>query len=379
MRWLNAGISALVAYVFMSLFGLTLNGAAFIFVVVFVVLTLTGSSFGGIWNSGLWTTTFVRRLVGAVANAAVWIGTAAASWWLVVDVIGVPGLSVRFLRFLTHDRPDDAQAVGFVVLLWTAFVFFAPFKWMPRYKTIIGKAASPLAHLVRSRFTGMGGSSSFGGLFNDWAHPHHEGQLLLGGSVYDPDWIVGRSDDRHFITIATSRSGKGRSAIIPDPLTWPGSALVIDPKGQNAAVTAAARGHGGGRVKTGMGQSVRIVDPFGELKAQGVNLETHRFNPLTALDPAALDAVEQIRRLTDALVVPDPSGAADFWDRSASVVIAGAVAHVLTGEGIRPELRTLYGVRDVLKNLRNESLRESMAKTARRAGSRRWPCPPSKV
>jgi type IV secretory pathway TraG/TraD family ATPase VirD4 len=69
----------------------------------------------------------------------------------------------------------------------------------------------------------------------------------------------------------------------------------------------------------------------------------------------------QIRRLTDALVVPDPTGAADFWDRTSSIVIAGAVAHVLTGETIRPELRTLYGVRDLLKNLRNESLRESMA------------------
>ena len=62
-----------------------------------------------------------------------------------------------------------------------------------------------------------------------------------------------------------------------------------------------------------MGQTVRIVDPFGELKAQGVDLKTHRYNPLTALDPSALDVVEQIRRLTDALVVPDPSGAADFW------------------------------------------------------------------
>ena len=325
MRWLNAGISALVAYVFVSLFGLTFNAASFVFLVMLVVLSLAGSSFGGIWNSGLWTTTPVRRLVGAVADSAVITATALASWWLVVDVIGVPGLSVRFLRFLTHDRPEDVQTMGLVMVLWTGMALLVPFYGVPRYKTLIGKAAAPVAHLVRSRFTGMGGSSRFGGLLNDWAHPHREGQLLLGGSIYSPGWIVGRSDDRHFITIATSRSGKGRSAIIPNLLTWPGSALVIDPKGQNAAVTAAARGRGGGRVKTGMGQSVRIVDPFGELKAQGVDLETHRFNPLTALDPAALDAVEQIRSLTDALVVPDSSGGPDkdFWDRNASTVIAG--------------------------------------------------------
>ena len=286
----------------------------------------------------------MRRCIGAVADAAVLIATAVASWWLVVDVIGVPGLSVP-LPPLPHPRAARRRADGRVC----DAALDRPWRSSCRssgYRGIKPSSARPpprLVRLVRSRFVGMGGSSSFGGLFHDWAHPHREGQLLLGGSVYDPGWIVGRSDDRHFITIATSRSGKGRSAIIPNLLTWPGSALVIDPKGQNAAVTAAARGHGGGRVKKGMGQSVRIVDPFGELKAQGVDLETHRFNPLTALDPAALDVVEQIRRLTDALVVPDPSGAADFWDRSASVVIAGAVAHVLTGRndqaGIADPLR----------------------------------------
>ncbi len=362
MRWLNGGIAALVAYVFVRLFDLSPFGAACVFLPVFVLLSLTGSGFGGIWNSGLWTTTPVRRLVGAVANAAVWIGTAAASWWLVIYVIGVPGLSWRLLTFVSHGRAEDAEWNSLIALIWTGMAFFVPFKWLAGYKSLIGKAAAPVARLVRSRFVGMGGSSSFGGLFNDWAHPHREGQLLLGSSAYDPGWIVGRPDDRHFITIATSRSGKGRSAFIRNLLTWPGSALVIDPKGQNAAVTAAARGYGGGRVKKGMGQTVRIVDPFGELKAQGVDLETHRYNPLTALDPSALDVVEQIRRLTDALVVPDFSGGPDkdFWDRTASTVIAGVIAHVLAGETIRPELRTLYGVRDLLKNLRNESLRESM-------------------
>jgi type IV secretory pathway TraG/TraD family ATPase VirD4 len=362
MRWLNAGISALVAFVFIRLFDVSLTVAACVFLAVFVVLTLTGSSFGGIWNSGLWTLLPVRRLVGAIADGAMFIATALFSWWLVVDVIDVPGLSFRLLDFLTHGQPDPALPKPLIMLLWTGMLLLVPFSAIPRFKTLIGKVAAPLLRLVRSRFVGMGGSSSFGGLFHDWAHPHREGQLLLGGSLYSPGWIVGRTDDRHFITIATSRSGKGRSAIIPNLLTWPGSALVIDPKGQNAAVTAAARGHGGGRVKKGLGQSVRIVDPFAELKAQGVDLKTHRFNPLTALDPAALDIVEQIRRLTDALVVPDPKGGeSDFWDRSASIIIAGAVAHVLTGETVRPEMRNLYGVRDVLKNLRSESLRESMS------------------
>jgi hypothetical protein len=85
MRWLNAAISALVAFVFLRLFDLPPFGAICVFLVVFVVLSLTGSSFGGIWNSGLWTTFPARRLVGAVADAAVFIATALASWWLVVE------------------------------------------------------------------------------------------------------------------------------------------------------------------------------------------------------------------------------------------------------------------------------------------------------
>jgi Type IV secretory system Conjugative DNA transfer len=199
-----------------------------------VVLSLTGSGFGGIWNSGLWTTTPVRRFVGAVADGVVFIAAAAFWWWLVVDVFDVYGLSWRFLNFLTRARPEDAQTRNLAALIWTALALFFPFPWLPRTaKTIIGKVAAPVAHLVRSRFVGMGGSSTFGGLFNDWAHPHRPGQLMLGGSLYDPGWLVGRSDDRHFITIATSRSGEGRSAIIPNLLTWPGSALVIDPKGQS--------------------------------------------------------------------------------------------------------------------------------------------------
>ena len=205
MRWLNAGIAALVAYVFGVLFHVELFTAAIIFIVVFVILSLTGSGFGGIWNSGLWTTLPVRRLVGAVADAAMILATAALSWWLVTDVIDVPALTAQFIVFANrngNERFDPEHSVR-LIQICTVLAFFVPFKGMRWYKTLIGRAAAPLAHLVRSRFVGMGGSSSFGGLFNDWAHPHRPGQLMLGGSIYSPGWIVGRSDDRHFITCAT--------------------------------------------------------------------------------------------------------------------------------------------------------------------------------
>src|SRR6202021_1291767 len=52
--------------------------------------------------------------------------------------------------------------------------------------------------------------------------------------------------DRHLLTVAPNRTGKGVSAIIPNLLMDEEHSIIcIDPKGQNAAVTARARRIGG--------------------------------------------------------------------------------------------------------------------------------------
>ena len=63
------------------------------------------------------------------------------------------------------------------------------------------------------------------------------GQLWEGETSH---LFVG-DDDRHLVTLAGSRAGKGRSLIIPNLLSYPGSVVCIDPKGENAAVTARYR------------------------------------------------------------------------------------------------------------------------------------------
>jgi type IV secretion system protein VirD4 len=47
---------------------------------------------------------------------------------------------------------------------------------------------------------------------------------------------VGVDDDRHVCTFAGSRSGKGRAAIVPNMLHYPGSVLATDPKGELATI-----------------------------------------------------------------------------------------------------------------------------------------------
>lgn len=85
---------------------------------------------------------------------------------------------------------------------------------------------------------------------------NHDAPQLLGTAAWQftaPEWqrgaiwlgrdrdgrTVGHLDDRHVITVAGSRSGKGRSTLIPNLLLYPGSCVVNDPKGENATITAA--------------------------------------------------------------------------------------------------------------------------------------------
>jgi SpoVK/Ycf46/Vps4 family AAA+-type ATPase len=188
---------------------------------------------------------------------------------------------------------------------------------------------------------GKGGSSAFASIVEEWGYRYRHGDLLLGRSLQELWWRVGLADDRGMLTIAGSRTGKGRCAIIPNLLTWPGSALVIDPKGTNAAVTAARRGKGGGRVTEYLGQEVHVVDPFGIVKG----VKTSRFNPFAGLDPYSDEFAEEVGLLADALVVQERDGEASHWDEGVKLLLAGLIAFLVMGGRKDP---TLYDIRQSL-------------------------------
>ncbi|MGB1288308.1 MAG: type IV secretory system conjugative DNA transfer family protein, partial [Aggregatilineales bacterium] len=54
--------------------------------------------------------------------------------------------------------------------------------------------------------------------------------------------------DSHLVTIAPTGAGKGRCAIIPNLLRYRGPVVVVDPKGENYAVTARTRREMGQKV-----------------------------------------------------------------------------------------------------------------------------------
>lgn len=180
---------------------------------------------------------------------------------------------------------------------------------------------------------------------------------------------VGSLDDRHMTLVAGSRSGKGRSVIIPNLLTYAGSMIVIDPKGQNTAVTARYRAEE-------LGHEVHVIDPF-KITPEHCAKFRKQFNPLRILTPDNPHVVEDAGLIADA-VVASASDRDPHWDETARAFIEGIILHVVTSATIKRKERTLLTVAELLfgklmpldelleEMLDNESL-EGRVKAAARA------------
>ena len=119
---------------------------------------------------------------------------------------------------------------------------------------------------------GKGGSSAFAGIVEEWGFRYRPGDLLLGRRYRS---CGGGSAGRTTGVFDHRRKprGQGTLLIIPNLLSGRARRSSIDPKGTNAAVTAARRGHGGGRVtefsgRKSCGRSVRHRRSLAEVALQ---------------------------------------------------------------------------------------------------------------
>ena len=172
----------------------------------------------------------------------------------------------------------------------------------------------------------------------------------LGGQA------IGVPDDRHIITIAGSRAGKGRSVLVPNLITYPGSILAIDPKGDLASLTADWRADM-------LGQKVVVLDPFGV--ADGVS-KRHggSFNPLTILHEKSETLVEDAGLIADSLVIPAPGAKDPHWDESAKQFLEGVILHVATYPayiGKRDLISVYQAIMESGDNLKDEMAENSAA------------------
>src|ERR1700728_3187668 len=90
---------------------------------------------------------------------------------------------------------------------------------------------------------------------------------------YSPDGrhAISYRGSAHLLTVAAARTGKGATLLINALLSWRGSCICIDPKAENAAVTAHRRARFG---------KVFILNPFNMLPDALRGLTQARFNPM---------------------------------------------------------------------------------------------------
>ncbi len=120
----------------------------------------------------------------------------------------------------------------------------------------------------------------------------------------------------HVMAFAPTRSGKGVGLVVPTLLTWHGSVVVHDLKGENWTLTAGWRG--------GFSRVLRF-DP--------TDLKSIRYNPLLEVRCGPFE-VRDVQNIADILV--DPEGTLDrrsHWDKTAHALLTGVILHVLYAEG----------------------------------------------
>jgi len=133
----------------------------------------------------------------------------------------------------------------------------------------------------------------------------------------------------HVMAFAPTRSGKGVGLVIPTLLSWTGTAIIHDIKGENWALTS--------KWRSGFSRCIRF-DP--------TDLASSRFNPLLEIRLGAQE-VRDAQNVADILV--DPEGSLErrnHWDKTAHSLLVGAILHVLYAE----DDKSLAGVATLLSD-----------------------------
>lgn len=174
-----------------------------------------------------------------------------------------------------------------------------------------------------------------------------KGRIFLGyglpESPKDGAFPVTSDTARHLLTAAPTRSGKSVSTCVPQLLSHPGSAVVIDPKGELAICTARFR-------EQVLGQKVVVMDPW-NIACPELGITPARFNIFDWIDPASDDFVEDAYLAAEALV-QSPGQSDPHWSGEAKALIAALSMEVAASSGLSiPGIlnpRDLSRVRDLL-------------------------------
>ncbi len=233
---------------------------------------------------------------------------------------------------------------GALVLGFLGFLLWLVSRWqedeperdpLPELSDNYGTAAWAMPRKVPR----PGESKALGVTFGKSSHP-----LLPPNAQGAP---VSSAPEAHTLIVARTRAGKGTRVIVPTLLNYTGSMLVIDPKGENAAITARAR-------RDRLGQQVYIVNPWGQMEShyRKLGFSTASFNPLDALERGDPNAVAFAQSLA-AIICPPAQGKEQYWQGSAANVLAGVFLWLTDAPG---EQKTLARARQIVTMSRADFL-----------------------
>ena len=268
-------------------------------------------------------------IVGLIVLTAVWTATEWTAWRLAYQ----PELGPPFGRLLA--LPLYLPPIFF--WWWFEFNAYAP-KIFAEGACIAagGSLTSVVVAIAMSiwRAREAREATTFGSA--RWASPK---EIKASGLLGTDGVVLGQTrrqylrhdGPEHVLCFAPTRSGKGVGLVIPSLLTWAGSCIVHDIKGENFHLTAGFRG---------LFSRVLKFDPTDSRSAA--------YNPLLEVRKGPTE-VRDVQNIADILV--DPEGALEkrsHWEKTSHSLLVGAILHVLYAE---PD-KTLAGVAQFLSDPR---------------------------
>ncbi len=252
-------------------------------------------------------------VVFAIVIAGVW----AATQWAAAMLAYQPQLGPPwFIAFEIPIYPPHA-----IFAWWYHYEAYAPQVFdkagtLAGVSGFLGCAAAIFGSLWRARQ--QRNVTTYGSA--RWADQREiERASLLG----DAGVFLGRDHGRylrhdgpeHVMAFAPTRSGKGVGLVVPTLLSWTGSAVIHDIKGENWQLTAGWRARFGHAL---------LFNP--------TDARSARYNPLLEVRRGE-NEVRDVQNIADILV--DPEGALErrnHWEKTSHSLLVGAILHVLYAE-----------------------------------------------
>ena len=136
----------------------------------------------------------------------------------------------------------------------------------------------------------------------------------------------------HIIVIAPPRSGKGVGIVVPNLLTFDGSVIVFDLKGENYHLTSGYR-------KDKLNNLILRFDPTSD------NPNSAKYNPLCEVR-MGLHEFGDAQAIAEMMIDPNQKGDSDHWRRSAVSLLVCTILHTLYAR----KDKTLTGVVNLLSD-----------------------------